>query len=102
MYMSNMLPEDTLIVTRHSGLVEWLKRHGIEGVVKPQVTPADVEGKHVIGVLPLALAARAVSITTVDMPGLRPDQRGVDLTPEEMDAAGATLATYTVLKVDEV
>lgn len=102
MYMSNMLPEDTLIVTRHQGLVEWLARHGIEGEVKAQVGPDDVRGKHVVGVLPLALAAEAASITTVDMPGLRPDQRGVDLTPGEMDAAGATLATYMVLKADEV
>ncbi len=91
-----------VIVTRHQGLVKWLEARGITGEVKAQVGPADVEGKHVIGVLPLALAARAVSITTVDMPGLRPDQRGVDLTPEEMDAAGATLATYMVLKADEV
>lgn len=87
-----------LIVTRHSGLVEWLRRHGVDGEVVAQATPEVVAGKDVYGVLPLHLAARAASITTVDMPLLRSEQRGVDLTPEEMDAAGATMARYRVTR----
>jgi len=91
--------DTNLIVTRHSGLVEWLHRHGVDGEVVSQATPEVVAGKDVYGVLPLHLAAQAASITTVDMPGLRPDQRGVDLTPEEMDTAGATMTRYRVTRL---
>jgi putative CRISPR-associated protein (TIGR02620 family) len=94
--------EDKVIVTRHSGLVEWLKRKGIVGPVIAQATPEDVTDKVVFGVLPLNLAAMAFEVVSIDMPGLRLDQRGVDLTPEEMDAAGATMSRYCVSKIDEV
>lgn len=90
---------DTVIVTRHTGLVEWLAARGIEGQVLAQVTADDVKGKRVIGVLPLHLAAEAAEIVTVDMPRLRPDQRGQDLTPAEMDAAGAVMNSYRVIRV---
>jgi hypothetical protein len=55
----------------------------------------------VIGVLPLHLAALAETITTVDLPGFYRELRGNDLTPEEMDAAGATLRTYIVREVKD-
>lgn len=88
----------TIIVTRHAGLVSWLAEQGISGQIIAQVTPDDVLGKDVVGVLPLHLAALASTVTVVDMPGLRVDQRGIDLTPTEMDAAGAILTTYFVIK----
>lgn len=93
--LSATVPQ-TVIVTRHSGLVAWLAERGIEGPIVAQATAADVRGREVIGVLPLALAAECASITTVDMPGLALAQRGQDLTPAEMDAAGATLTKYIV------
>ena len=86
----------TVIVTRHAGLIAWLAARGITGDVIAQATPDDVSGKHVIGALPLHLAALADRVTTVDMPSLTAAQRGQDLTPEEMDAAGATLTSYEV------
>ena len=89
---------NAVIVTRHAGLVEWLRRHGVDGEVVSQATVSVVAGKDVYGVLPLYLAARAASITTVDMPLLRPDQRGVDLAPDEMDAAGAVMTRYRVTR----
>lgn len=95
-----MSTQKTVIVTRHQGMVAWLERHGITGAVLSHVGPADVQGKIVVGVLPLHLAALAYEIVTVDMPLLKPEQRGVDLTPEEMDEAGATLHRYVVRKVD--
>lgn len=69
--------------------------------VLSHVLADDVRGLHVLGVLPLALAAEAASVTEVSMPGLRPDQRGKELTPDEMDAAGAELRTYSVLRPPE-
>lgn len=92
------MADNTIIVTRHSGLVSWLAQHGITGKVIAQATPDDVHGKHVIGVLPLSLASLADKITTVDY--VCPlDLRGVDLTPQQLDDLGATLNTYKVMKV---
>lgn len=85
-----------LIVTRHSGAVEWLRRRGITGEVISHATEEAVRGRRVFGVLPLALAAEAAEVWSIDLPGLRADQRGVDLTPEEMDDAGASLRGYVV------
>ena len=110
-----------LIVSRHFGLVQWLAhqlagdwslvRHSVtaDGLVQEDwqhleaewrvtrvvpvlahVTADDVRGKHVLGVLPLSLARHAASVTEVEMT-LRPDQRGKELTPTEMDDAGARL-----------
>jgi CRISPR-associated protein Csx16 len=86
-----------LIVTRHPGAVEWLKLHGVTGEVVPHVdNPQRVAGRVVYGVLPLHLAALAQKVVVIDLPGLQADQRGKDLTPEEMDAAGANLQAYIV------
>lgn len=87
---------DSIIVTRHAGLVAWLAERGITGEVKAQVGPDDVRGKRVYGVLPLHLAAEAAEVVTVDMPLLKPEQRGQDLTPAQMDAAGAVMTAYSV------
>lgn len=89
-----------LIVSRHKGAVDWLKARGIEGEVKEHVEdPKEVSGKDVYGALPNNLAWHTRSVTSIDMPKMTPEQRGKDLTPQEMDAAGATLSTYIILKV---
>jgi len=91
---------NTLIITRHAPLVKWLGRLGITGLVMEQVTPEDVRGKHVYGILPLWLAAEALSVTEVSMPDLPLDARkrvaGGDYTVEEMDAWGAHLRRFVV------
>lgn len=89
-----------VIVTRHQGLVNWLAQRGIVGDVIAHATPDDVRDKDVIGNLPLHLASVARSVTVVDMPNLPADWRGKDLTPDQMDQAGATLTRYVVQKVD--
>ena len=85
-----------VIVSRHAGAVEWLRRQGIEGKVIAHAAPEDVRGKVVIGALPLHLAALAERVGSIDMPGLTPAQRGQDLSPEEMDEAGAAIVWYEV------
>ena len=85
-----------VIVSRHAGAVEWLRRQGIEGKVIAHAAPEDVRGKVVIGALPLHLAALAERVGSIDMPQLAAADRGRDLTPEEMDAAGAHLSWYVV------
>ncbi len=86
-----------VIITRHQGLVEWLRLRGIEGEVIAHATEDDIIGKDVIGNLPLHLASAALSVTVVDMPNLSPELRGQDLSPEQMDEAGATLRRYVVV-----
>ena len=91
------MSSEFVIVTRHSGAVEWLARHGISGQVIAHVSdPAQVAGKAVVGSLPLHLAALADRVGSIDMPGLTPAQRGQDLSPEEMDEAGAAIVWYEV------
>ena len=55
-----------------------------------------MRGKVVIGNLPNHLAALAVKVGSIDMPNLAAANRGRDLTPAEMDAAGATINWYVV------
>lgn len=87
---------DTIIITRHVGAVKWLAERGITGTVLAQATADDVRGKIVIGALPLHLAAEAGEVWAIDLPGLMAEQRGKDLSPAEMDAAGATISRYRV------
>jgi CRISPR-associated protein Csx16 len=88
---------NTIIVSRHSGAVEWLRRQGITGDVVQHVTDVtQIAGKRVVGALPLHLACHAAAVGSIDMPSLRPEQRGQDLTPAEMDAAGAVIRWYVV------
>lgn len=89
-----------VIVTRHAGMVQWLKKNGVEGEVISHATQEQIEGKDVYGVLPLHLASVCNSVTTVDMPGLPSEKRGIDISVEEMDAYGATMSRYEVRKVD--
>lgn len=88
-----------VIVTRHAGAVEWLRRHGVEGEVVAQADAATVAGRVVVGALPLHLAALAAEVVAIDM-NLPPNLRGVDLTPEQMDECGATLRRYRVLALE--
>lgn len=77
-------------------MVEWLATQGITGEVKAHVDENDVLGKTVVGVLPLHLASLAREVITIDMPLLKPEQRGKDMTPDEMNEAGAVLRCYIV------
>ena len=88
---------EIVIVSRHAAAVEWLAAQGITGpVISGNATPEDVAGKVVIGNLPLHLAALAHQVGSIDLPGLRRDQRGGDLSVDEMVAAGAVVRWYAV------
>lgn len=94
------MSDAVLIVTRHKTLVEWLNKHGITGTVMEQVTPEDVRGKHVYGILPLWLAAEADVVTEVSMPGMPLEARkrvnGGDFSVDEMDEWGAEVRHFKV------
>lgn len=81
------------------GSAEWDDARGGPAVyrsipVMAEVTPDDVRGKHVVGNLPLHLAALAASVTAVEFAG--PPPRGREYGAEEMEAAGARLVKYHV------
>lgn len=99
----------TIIITRHPGAVEWLRW------AHPDLTTGDVQviahmsdddvatltaNDVVIGVLPLALAAKvcaiAGSVVGLDLPHLPAHLRGKELTAAEMMFCGARLTEYTV------
>lgn len=113
-----------IVISRHPGAIEWLRDnlmpqyHTAElergGTVLAwyergddicpcsysslpiiaSATPDDVRGKHVVGNLPLHLAALAASVTVIEFTGAAP--RGADYTAIEMTAAGALLRRYRV------
>ncbi len=73
-----------IVVTRHTGLIEFLRAEELINESTPILTSAtaeDVHGKHVIGVLPLWLAAEAASVTEARLE-LSVEDRG-----KEMNAA---------------
>ena len=87
-----------LIVSRHAGAIQWLREtfpQLVHAEVLEQVTPAQVEGRVVVGNLPLYLAARCGEYYALEFTGSPP--RGTEYGPDEMRAAGAHLARYIVL-----
>ena len=90
-----------LIVSRHPGAVQWLREtfpRLAEAEVLEQVTPAQVEGRVVVGNLPLYLAARCGEYYAIEFTG--PPPRGSEYGPADMVAAGAHLARYIVQPAD--
>jgi len=88
-----------LVITRHFGLVEYLKEKGIidetVAVVSHVSDPSTLDGKNVIGVLPLHLAARCKSVTEIPL-RLPESLRGSELTCEQVRQYADPPATYRV------
>ncbi|MBT9153354.1 MAG: hypothetical protein DDT39_00011 [Firmicutes bacterium] len=88
----------TVIVSRHTALIEYLHAIGIAPVgaqVIAHATPADVAGKKVFGVLPLRLAALATSVVEVPLE-LPSELRGVELTLKQVQQYAGIPTEYTV------
>ena len=95
---SNTTP---LVVTRHAGLVEYLRAEGLvpDGVeVVAHATPDVVRGRHVLGVLPHSLSCLTASYTEVAL-RLPPEARGRELTADEVRAYCVGVYTYEVRRV---
>ncbi|GIV35249.1 MAG: hypothetical protein KatS3mg031_2784 [Chitinophagales bacterium] len=89
---------DTIVVTRHQGLVDYLLEIGLITPDTPVLSHAsadDVRGRHVIGVLPLHLAALAERVTEVPL-ALTPEDRGKDLPVERVREIAGSPVTYQV------
>lgn len=87
-----------LIVTRHKGLVEWLKMQDVIGEVYTKVTRLNVKGNHIYGTLPIYLAAEAKTYTTITIPRHQ-DLITEELTATEMVKAKAYMQTFEICKV---
>ena len=86
---------ETVIVTRHPALVEVLRELGHVGKVITHATLEDVKGKVVVGVLPMYLAAQTVMFGEISLT-LTAEQRGKELSVEEVKAAMTTIQWYIV------
>ena len=88
----------TVVVTRHAGLVEFLREEGIidqTAVVIPHASREDVTGCRVIGILPLNLAACAACVEQPILI-LSPELRGKELSSAEVREHFAGMETFVV------
>ena len=87
-----------IIVTRHPALVTYILEARIAPVDTPvvtHVTDDDVRDKHVIGVLPMRLAALAATMT--EIPLQIPEYlRGKELSYDDMKEVAGDPVTYVV------
>jgi hypothetical protein len=89
---------EKIVVTRHPALIQLLLERGIvQGgtEVVGHATAEMVRGRHVIGVLPLELAAEAEMVTVVPL-AVPPEMRGRELTVEEVRRYAGEPKTYRV------
>lgn len=94
---------EAVVVTRHAALVEYIGEIGLlpEGAeVVAHATTETVRGKHVIGVLPLHLAAEAKMVTEIPL-ALTAEMRGRELTLEEVRAIAGKPRHYIVREITE-
>lgn len=92
------LPAPTVVVTRHPALLELLRERGViagDARVVEHATPEDVKDAHVIGVLPIDLAALARSVTTISI-AMLPEERGRELPIERLREIAGPAVRYCV------
>lgn len=90
-----------ILVTRHDGLVDYLKEIGlIDDSTKrlTHVTVDDVKGHDVIGNLPMSLASNANTITEIPLT-IPADMRGKELSTEDVRKYAGEQTTYKVVKL---
>jgi len=85
---------DVVIVTRHKGAVEWLKRRGVTGPTFDRVRRSDIRDKIVYGVVPLPMSRFAKMVYIIDMPYA--DQDYDEMSADDMERAGAHLVPLIV------
>ena len=93
-----MKNKTAVVVTRHPALVALLRERGLisdDCRVIEHASPDDVRGQNVIGVLPMALAALAASVTEIPL-NLTPEMRGKELDIETLRQIAGAAVQYTV------
>lgn len=93
-----------VVVTRHQGLVQYLKVIGLVDDNVPVLThasPDDVRGKIVYGVLPMNLAALAAEVIEIPL-DIPPELRGKELSLEQMFQYAGEPFTYKVKRLRRI
>lgn len=99
-----MVYPKTVIVTRHAGLVEFLREEGLideSATVIPHATRDDVKGCRVVGILPLNLAACAACVEQPILI-LPPELRGKELSCAEVREHFAGMECFVVATPHEL
>jgi CRISPR-associated protein Csx16 len=97
------MPEEkkTIIVTRHPGALDWLRKHHPElgeAEVVSHASPEQIQGARVIGVLPVNLAAVCGEYWHLAME-VPPEARGKELSREDMERFGCDIEKFVVTKI---
>ena len=94
-----------IIISRHAGAIAWLKAHGITGEVMPQFVSPEPNVTY-FGMLPMPQVAQILAVGSqfylISLPAVAFGQRGSEMTPEEMDSAGAVLYRVSSIKLTRV
>jgi len=98
--------QKTVIITRHPGAVRWLESIGITGEIVPHFSGDVLKGALYVGVLPLPMIKTIIDqggqFLLLSLPGVAFGERGQELSPDEMTAAGATLHDVRGIELEEV
>ncbi len=89
---------ETVVVTRHDALVEFLQEEGIitgEEKIMSHAEVEDIRGKRVIGVLPLSLAVEAAVVIEIPL-NIPSELRGKELTVEQVREFSSSPNEYIV------
>ena len=100
------------IITRHPGAIEWLRHHYPELGIAKAISHASEDffaglekGDVVIGVLPLALAARVCDagarFYSLSVP-VPPEMRGKELSADDLERLGASIEEAVVIMGDSL
>ena len=93
-----------LVVTRHKGLLAYLKTIGLADngtQVIEHATADQLRGQTVVGVLPLHLAAAADYVIEIPM-NIPPELRGVELDETQVAQYAGDARTYKVTCLEDV
>ncbi len=96
-----------IIVTRHPGAIDWLQEKGFKGDIVPHLLGDSISpGNIYIGMLPIPMIQKILDAGSrfylLIMPGVTQAQRDREMTPAEMDAAGAKLVEIKGIEMTPV
>ena len=92
---------DKLVVTRYQNLVEYLKKLDLideDTKILSHARIEDVQGKHVLGVLPYWLACHTAKFTEIKL-RVPEEKRGKKLSIEEVEFYSLKPKSYKVIQV---
>lgn len=92
------MSSNPIFVTRHPGIVEWLKRQGYQPaqIIDRVDHPAQIAGKTVIGILPMRYSLLPKLFGRACMQPIPAHLRKFNYTAEEMFANGAVIRWYRI------